>query len=120
MREGGVFSQRNLKFMPIVGPLTVDNNITTIPAGSIPAGASGLIIQNAVGAGDVHWAIGPTDPSTVRGIVLKAGGDPLILRSAIDALDAAAVTGVAGAVSRIKFVRVTASSGLLSFQPFME
>lgn len=81
--------------------LTVSTTVVSALPSSIPAGASGVLLANAVGAGDVHWLPG-TDPSTLWGVPLR-GGDALLFRDNPATLP------------QLRFVRVGATDGRISF-----
>lgn len=84
--------------------LTVSTAAIGMTLGSIPSGASGAII-GAIQAG-VNFGIG-TDPTTALGIPLPVNAS-VIFEDNLDSLQ------------RIKFVRVSATDGLITFNFFTE
>lgn len=87
------------------GPLTVNTTPVLIPSTWPQAGDSSVLISN--NGGDVLFGIG-TDPTTAPfGIRLPANTAYLI-------------DNVPGDITKIKFVRITASDGLLTFHFFTE
>jgi len=94
MREQ--LTQRPFHYMGVL-TLTVSGTVVGIAASSIPPGASGAVVANAVGAGDVHWLVG-SDPSTAFGVPLKAG-DALVFRDNPTT------------IQNLRFIRVGSSDG---------
>lgn len=92
-------------FSPNVVALTVSTTVVSIDPSSIPAGASGAIVSNAVGAGPVNWAYG-VDPSTTLGIPLAAG-EAMVFEDA---------RGENGQFPTLRFIRQGGSDGTLTFQ----
>lgn len=87
------------------GPLTVNTTAVFIPSTWPAPGDSSVLISNS--GGDVLFGIG-TDPTTApKGIRLPANTAFLIDNVPTD-------------IPLIRFVRITASDGLLSFQFFTE
>ncbi len=87
--------------LPFATPLTVSTAVVNVSASSIPNGASGAIISNALGQGAVNWAYG-TNPTTLVGIPLAAG-------------EAMAIEDIAD-LTQLRFIRESTTDGALTFQ----
>jgi hypothetical protein len=95
-----VFTQP-VYLMPVATPLVVSTAVVSVSASSIPNGASGALISNALGAGPVNWLYG-TNPSTIVGIPLAAG-EVMGLEDSAD-------------LTQLRFIRQSTTDGALTFQ----
>jgi len=88
-------------FLPFMTPLTVSTTVVSLDPSSIPIGASGALISDAIGSGAVNFGYG-TDPSTLVGTPLAPG-------------ESAAIEDV-GDLTQFRFIRQSTTNGALTFQ----